>query len=91
MGFTYYPFGQILSITANIGIDFGYAFLDHFLYIADLKLNIDIPVCEPHNISFGAGLRRRDCFKWFNWMGFNDNYYNSYNSYFFEISYRLIS
>jgi hypothetical protein len=88
-GFTIYPFKKILSISGDFGFNYFLIILNHFSYIADIKLNIDIPIYKEHNLTFGAGLRHRNAIRIINYLKLN-NYYNVYNSCFFEIAYRFI-
>ena len=90
LGFTIYPFKKILSISGNFGFNASLFLWNHFSYITDIKINIDIPIYKSHNITFGVGLRHRNALRIFNWMKLTDDYYNIYNSYFFEIGYRFI-
>jgi hypothetical protein len=89
-GLTVYTFRQILSISGNVGFNYSIILLNHFAYITDIKMNVDIPIYQGHNISFGAGLRHRNALRISNWMNLSDDYYKIYNSYFFEIGYRYI-
>jgi hypothetical protein len=91
MGVTIYPFKKIVSLSANIGSGLSIFTLNHFSYIADIKVNIDIPIYNAHNVTFGVGLRHRNALKIIGYFNLNENYYNSYNSYFFEIAYRFIA
>ena len=90
MGMTIYPFGRILSISGNFGINHSLFLLNHFAYLVDIKINLDIPIYLFHHISLGAGVRHRNAMKMINWMKLKDEYFNIYNSYFFEIGYRWI-
>jgi hypothetical protein len=90
VGFTIYPFKKIFSLSGNFNWGLSLFLFNHFSYIADIKANLDIPIYEGHNISLGAGLRHRNSLKMINWLNLDDSYYEIYNSYFFEIGYRLI-
>ena len=90
LGFTVYPFKKILSFSGNFCFNYLFFILNHFSYMADVKVNIDIPIYKTHNITFGAGLRLRNALRIIDYLNLGDNYYKDYNSYFFEIGYRLI-
>ena len=90
LGFTVYPFKKIFSISGNFNFGWSIFIFNHFSYITDLKLNVDIPIYKGHNISIGSGLRHRNALRISNWLNLDENYFKSYNSYFFEIGYRFI-
>jgi len=93
-GFTYYPFNKVLSLSVGWGIGCSiYAFFNHFPYMANAKVNIDIPVDKSdyaivHALTLGAGVQHRNAAKIIGYIE-SDDYYGVYNSYFFEICYRL--
>jgi hypothetical protein len=91
LGFTLYPFKKILSVSGNFGLGLSFYSLNHFSYITDIKANIDIPIFKGgHNVTFGAGLRHRNALKIIGYLNLDSEYYNIYNSYFFEMGYRFI-
>ena len=89
-GVTWYPFKKIFSASGNFYYGLSLFTLNHFSYIVDLKTNIDIPIYKIHNLSFGFGLRHRNAIKIIDYFRLNDSYYNIYNSYIFEIGYKII-
>ena len=90
MGFAVYPFKKYLSISGNFNWNFLFFLLNHFSYTSDIKMNVDIPIYKSHNVTFGVGLRHRNALRIINWLDLKDEYYDIYNSYFFEIGYRMI-
>ena len=99
-GFIYFPFGRILSLTFGFGAGCSmYALLNHFPYLLNAKMNIDIPIDEfynestgsgvQHNLTIGMGVQHRNAVKLFGYIK-SDSYYSIYNSYFFEVGYRAI-
>jgi cell division protein FtsI/penicillin-binding protein 2 len=88
VGVTIYPFKKIFSLSTSICYGLSIFTLNHFSYIADIKANIDIPIYKGHNVTFGVGLRHRNALKIIGYFNLHEKYYNSYNSYFFEIGYR---
>ena len=89
-GFTYYPFNKILSFSCNIGIGASiYALLNHFPYLINAKVNIDIPIYKKNNITLGVGIQHRNSIKLIGYIK-SDNYYGIYNSYYVIMGYRFI-
>jgi len=89
-GITYYPWGKILSFSGGFGIGASlYALLNHFPYLLNAKMNIDIPLYQFHNLTIGAGVQHRNAVKIIGYIK-SDSYYGIYNSYFFEVGYRFI-
>jgi len=89
-GITYYPLRKILSFSCGFGIGASiYALLNHFPYLLNAKMNIDIPLYKSHNLTIGAGVQHRNTVKLIGYIK-SDSYYGIYNSYFFEIGYRYI-
>ena len=89
-GTTLYPIKKIFSICGNFYYGLSIFTLNHFSYIIDIKTNIDLPIYKVHNISFGFGLRHRNALKIIDYFKLNDSYYNIYNSYIFEVGYKII-
>jgi hypothetical protein len=92
-GFTVYPFKGIFSVTTELGLSLSNFMINHFAYQACLKANLDIPVFRNryrrHYVSPGAGIRHRSGFPLLNYINTPDDYYTPYNSFFFEIAYRI--
>ena len=89
-GGSFYPFKKFFSISFDMGIGGSYIlFLNHFPYIISIRGNFDIPIYKEHHITIGAGLQHRNSIKIFNYLQFKDTYFGIYNSYFFEIGYRI--
>jgi hypothetical protein len=89
-GITYYPFKKIFSLSCGFGFGCSmYALFNHFPYLLNIKLNIDIPIYGFHNLTIGMGVQHRNAIKLFGYIS-SDSYYGIYNSYFFEVSYRYI-
>jgi hypothetical protein len=91
-GLTAYPFKNILSLTAELGLSLSNFLLNHFACQTCIKANVDIPVFKNysrHFLSLGSGLRYRGGFPLFNYMGVPAGYYEGYKTFFFEIAYRI--
>ena len=89
-GGTIYPFKKYFSISFDLGIGGSYLlFLNHFPYIISVRSNFDIPIYKEHYLTIGAGMQHRNSIAIFNYLNFMDSYYGIYNSYFFEIGYRI--
>ena len=89
-GGTVYQFKKYFSISFDIGIGGSYLFfLNHFPYIVSIRSNFDIPIYKEHHLTIGAGMQHRNSIKIINYLEFKDTYYGIYNSYFFEIGYRI--
>ena len=89
-GGTIYPFKKYFSISFDIGMGGSYIiFLNHFPYTISIRTNFDIPIYKEHHLTIGAGLQHRNSIKIINYLNLKDTYYGIYNSYFFEIGYRI--
>jgi hypothetical protein len=72
-----------------------FAVLNHFPYLINSKMNIDIPVYKNivnltyHVLSIGVGIQHRNSIKLIGYIE-SDNYYGIYNSYYFIFSYRIL-
>jgi len=90
LGLTYYPFGRILSFSCNIGIGCSiYALVNHFPYIVNAKVNIDIPIYKDNYLTLGIGAQHRNALLLLGYLK-SESYYGVYNSYYFVLGYRII-
>ena len=96
----FYPFGKIFCLSLGLGQGYSmFALLNHFPYLLNVKMNIDIPIYTFHNLAtgmgvqhnliIGMGVQHRNAVKLFGYIK-SDSFYGIYNSYFFEIGYRAI-
>jgi hypothetical protein len=92
LGITVYPFRDIFSITAHTGISLSNITLNHFAYTGNLKAGVDIPVFRNysrHYLFLGSGLRRRGAVRLFDYMDIPDYYFKIFDTFFFEMAYRI--
>jgi hypothetical protein len=91
-GLTVYPFKDIFSLSAELGLSLSNFMLNHFAAQTCLKANLDIPVFRRysrHFLSLGSGVRYRAGFPLFDYMGVSSDYYKPFRTFFFEIAYRI--
>jgi hypothetical protein len=92
LGITAYPFRDILSVSANAGISVSNIILNHLAYTGNLRAGVDIPVFRNYNrhyLSLGTGLRHRSGIRLFDYMDVPEDYFRIFNTFFFEIAYRI--
>ena len=89
-GTTIYPFQKVLSFSGNFYYGLSIFTLNHFSYIIDAKMNLDILKYKIHCFTIGTGFRHRNALKIINYFKLDENYFKNYYCYFFEIGYRII-
>lgn len=95
-GFMWYPWKKYFSLAIDTGLGFSSLILNHLSYRSSIKGSIDIPIKyentyhdSVYNITIGAGIQHRNCIKLFDYLDISENYFKIYNSYFFEIGFRI--
>lgn len=92
LGITVYPFRDIFSITAKAGISLSNITLNHFTYTGNLRTGVDIPVFRNysrHFLSLGSGVRHRNGLSFLDYMSIADDYFKMFNTFFFDVAYRI--
>ena len=89
-GITVYPLKKMFSFSADFAFNYFWMILNHLSYLAGIKANVDLPLYEGHKLTLGIGLRRRDAVRLFDYLQLGKDYYELYDSRFFEIGYRYV-
>jgi hypothetical protein len=87
-GFIYYPFKEILSFSFNMGMSLSDCLLNHFTYLVNAEMNIDIPFYPENYLTIGMGIQHRNAFDLFGYFD-TGNYKRVMNTYCFSIGYRI--